>query len=159
MIKLFLLPLCKIYFYIYKKTITFWEIIRAMEKKFAENDYVRLSIEGSILFLEYKPETNITLGPAKEVLNLISLVGKKDKYLVLQDMNNLKWIDKQSRDLFASHPVISQMHAWAYHSKQPLHKIMYTIFVTFSKPEIKTEFFNTRESGLKWLGEICQNEI
>src|SRR5687768_5331128 len=111
-----------------------------MGKKFAENTYIRLSIEGNILYLEYKPEISITLLAAKEILDLISSVCKDEKYLVLQDMNNLKWIDKQSRDLFAFHSITNQMHAWAYYSQQPLHKIMYTIYLTFSKPGVKTEF-------------------
>ena len=129
-------------------------VFTAMEKKFAENNYVQLWTEGNILYLEYKSHLTIDLATAKEILDIISSVCKKEKYLVFQDMSNLKWINKQSRDLFASHPITNQMHAWVHYSKKPLHRIMYTIYLTFSKPEVSMEFFSHFEEGLQWLREF-----
>ena len=127
-----------------------------MEKKFAENEYVILYTENQILFIEYKEGTCINLTVAGKIIDLISAVCKEERYLVLQDMNNLKWIDKASRNFLATHPVTNQMLAWAYHAKDPLHQLMFNIYVTFSKPEVKSEFFKNSQEGVKWLLKVEQ---
>lgn len=129
-----------------------------MEKKFAENDYVQLRTEGNILYSEYKVGLSINLEIAEEILRLYSSICKEEKYLVLQDMKNLIWIDKKSRDLLAAHPITNQMIAWAFHSRKPLHKVMYSIFVTFSNPEVTTEFFTHPDAALRWLKEFIENK-
>jgi hypothetical protein len=124
-----------------------------MKKKFAGNNFVQLLIETNLLYIEFKPHCIINLTLSEEILQLITSLCKEEKYLVLQDMNNLKWIDKQARDLWASHPVNKNMIAWAYHSRDPIHKVMYTIYKTLSEPEIVTGFFQNPEEGRRWLKE------
>jgi hypothetical protein len=125
-----------------------------MEKKFAENDFVQIWNEEEILFWEFKPDTIINVLATKEILDLMRFFCQRNQYLVFQDMTNLKWIDKRSRDLFAADKTINNMIAWAYFSEQPLHKVVYSIYATFSKPTVTTNFFDQKENGMNWLKNI-----
>ena len=122
-----------------------------MENKFAENDYVSANINGDILSIEYKPNVEIHSMIAAQIMTFLENFCQDKNYLVLEDMNNIKWIDKRSRDYFAQHPFNGKMKGWAYFSSQPIHKIMYTIYYTFSKPQGNTAFFTNKEDGLNWL--------
>lgn len=127
-----------------------------MVQKFAENEYVILSTEENILHLEYKPEVCVNLTVAKEIISLISSVCNDERYLVLLDLSNLNWIDKDSRNFFASHPTTNQMLAFAFYSQNQLHQVIYNIYLTFSKPEVKSEFFRNSQEGIKWLLQVEQ---
>lgn len=130
-----------------------------MEKKFTENETIQLWSEAEILFWQFKPETIINAQSTIEILDLLTSFCQGNQYLVFQDMTNLKWIDKRSRDLFASDKTLNSMYACAYYSKLPLHKIVYSIYATFSKPTVATNFFDRKENGLDWLSKIrSENE-
>src|SRR5690606_15479941 len=122
--------------------------------KFTENNYVRLWTEGEILYWEYLPEALIQITAAREIMDMMNSLCGTDQFFVLQDMSNLKWIDKASRNYFAYHSVTNSMHAWAFHSMNPLHKNMYSIYVTLSKPDVKTNFFRTSEESMNWLKNV-----
>lgn len=122
-----------------------------MEKKYTQNNFVRLTAEEEILWIEYKEQAEINLPGAVQIMELMERFCEGKKFFILEDMSNIKWIDKRSRDYLAQHPLNAEMKAWAYCSSQSIHKIMYEIYNTFSRPRVNTAFFTTKEEGLNWL--------
>jgi hypothetical protein len=123
-------------------------------EKFIENPYLSLYCQDDILFVEYRPEIEINISMAKEIMDYIEEYCANRNFLIFEDMSNIKWIDKKSRDYFGQHPINKKMKAWAYFSDQPIHKIMYTIYKTFSNPQGNSEFFSNKEEAIKWLSDF-----
>jgi hypothetical protein len=123
----------------------------AMKNLFIENDYLKLWYEEDILHIEYQPNLSINLFVASEIIDLLKKVCNKNNYCLVQDVSNLKWIDRESRDFFAREECTGLMKAWAYFSKNPIHKIMYLMYTSFSNPQAKTKFFTNKKDAIKWL--------
>jgi hypothetical protein len=124
-----------------------------MELIYGENEFVRIQIENNIVYLEYAPETNIEILEAIKITELLSRMTKNNSFLVLENMSNIKWIDKQARDYLADNETTKKMKAWASYSPHRIHKIVHLIFINFSKPRVKINFFKDRKSAWEWLCE------
>jgi hypothetical protein len=128
-----------------------------MENKFAENDLVQLWTENKILYWEFKSEKIINAVAANQILELLSLFCQEERYLILQDMTNLQWLDKRARDIFAADKTINNMLAIAHYSAVPFHKIIYSIYLLFSKPTVVSDFFDDKGQAIAWLKSMPSN--
>lgn len=119
-----------------------------------ENEYLRLWIKNKIIFNEFSPGVNMDLRVAKSFSTLLKEISKGNTYPLLMDLKNLDSINIEARNYFAQRKASELVKGVALVSESSLHRIMGNIFITFNKPAVEVQFFNSKEEALVWLEEI-----
>ncbi len=89
----------------------------------------------------------------KENHEAIKKLSRGKKALCLTITGKYASVSRESRDFVASGPHVSFIKAEAFIVRSLAHKILARFYIKMSKPKVKTGFFTSVESALKWLKE------
>ncbi|MBX9850144.1 MAG: hypothetical protein K2X86_00125 [Cytophagaceae bacterium] len=128
-------------------------------KKNIENEFVQIHIDNRILYIKCKTELHLEIFATKKILELFTEVVDKEKYYVIQEWDNIVWMDKQSRDYLAMHAAVNNMYAWAFISGKPMHNLMHMVYTSFSRPSVTTELFTNYEEAINWFKSMDENHV
>lgn len=117
-----------------------------------ENDYVRLWIEDGILYESFKPDiTRVTLKMAREIVHDRLKLSNGTTMPVLIYSNNVKIMDKEARNYFATKEATQYLSASAMLINNYLTWMLSRLFLSFNKPELTVELFRNNKEALEWL--------
>ncbi|MCX2680638.1 hypothetical protein OOZ15_11855 [Galbibacter sp. EGI 63066] len=119
-------------------------------KKCIENSYAYISIQGGILFFEYKDQVTIGLQQAIEVVATRIKLQNGIPYPILCDIRGIKNIDKDARRYLSTEGSLLSK-AVALISDTPLSHIVSELYVKNNNPPVPTKVFNEMEEGLAYL--------
>ncbi|HEX8548014.1 MAG TPA: hypothetical protein VF691_13720 [Cytophagaceae bacterium] len=125
---------------------------RSSGKSFRENDYVEIWIEEGIIMEVFKPAfTEITLEMAKKIVGLRLEVSNEVTLPLFVDTQNIKYMNGQTRDYFATTESIKYLSAAAFLLHNYVAWLASSLFIKFQQPTVKTEFFRTKDKAIEWL--------
>jgi hypothetical protein len=111
--------------------------------------------EGSIITLVYPKDITVDLDLARHLVveRLKYYAGKS--YPTLADVRMAKLFTSEARDFLAKGDAIKGIPALAILVGNYFSVLMANLFMRFSKPEIPTKVFRTKEQAVKWLNEFA----
>jgi hypothetical protein len=127
-----------------------------MGNKIIENEFLTLTIENNIILGVYKVNSQIDINAAKLCIQDRILLSNNKIYPTLVDTRNIKFINKEARDYFASNEGVKLLSAAAILVDSFFSKILVQIFITYSKPSIPTKMFSKKDEALKWLKQFAE---
>ncbi|MCM4161596.1 hypothetical protein FHG64_06235 [Antarcticibacterium flavum] len=121
-----------------------------MEKKYFENERVRIKIETGILYFEYLPNTVLTLEVARKIVAARLALQENKSYPIFCDIRGIDAIDKQARDYLAKEGSILAK-AVSSLALEPVSTSIVEFYIQTSKPRIPTKIFTNKFLALKFL--------
>jgi hypothetical protein len=118
-----------------------------------ENDFIKLWLEGGIIYGRYKDNVIVDLAAAKKIAgDRITLSNGKD-YPSISYIDGLNSIKKEARDFFSHDDGIKHMTKLALITTSPISRIAGNFFLSVSKPTVPTRMFSEKEDAVKWVKE------
>ena len=129
-----------------------------MSTKVFQLTRVTLWLEDSIIIGTYDKNLVIDIDLARQIVldKLEAFQGKS--YPVLMDVRNIRSVSKEAFDHFASDDGVQGLRALAILVSSPLTEMIANLFMVFSKPQIPTRVFRTKELAVKWLNKYVAKE-
>jgi len=122
-----------------------------MNEQAVNTPYFDIWLEDGIIYEVFKPDTEITLPLAKEVVSIrMKLAGNKI-HPIFVDIRNLIYADSASRKYWASAEGTQLLKAGAFLVNHPLNKFLFDIFLLLNHPIIPTKPFCSKEKAINWL--------
>lgn len=122
-----------------------------MEKTF-ENEYIVFQKKNDILYVEYKPASEITLEAAQLVVtDRLKFTNFIPQY-VLANISNIKSSSKEAREyLSQSDGGLKGIIAGAFVSNKVYSYFILNLFLKITNPNVPAKFFSNTEEAEKWL--------
>ena len=127
------------------------------DKEPLETDYIKIWIAGGIIHTEFTPNLVINLEIAKEIVNQRKLYTEGLTYKAIVDISNLKKVELNARDYWASKESYACLSKLAIFSPSTLSKIIANFWLKVSKPYKPTKFFTNKTSAYMYLNQGSQN--
>lgn len=120
-----------------------------------ENDYVTLRLEEDILFVNYKPNSIITIDAAKRVVaDRLNLANNTPKY-VIAEVSNIKNSTKEAREYLSQKDGgLKGILAGAFVSNKVYSYFILNLFLKIISPNIPAKYFMDEQSAIKWVSEL-----
>jgi hypothetical protein len=118
-----------------------------------DTEFVYFELKNDILIATYKPNLEIDLIIAKEIVKSRLEFCKKKSYPTLADITAIKNIVKDARDYFSSAEAAEGITAGALVSKSSFTTIIGNFFlkIAFIKTQIPTRMFTDKQKAIDWL--------
>lgn len=126
-----------------------------MQNKY-EDAYVRLEIKDGLLFCTYQNNLEITLDVAKNMIASRFALVQNKAYPTLIDGRQLKSIDWDAREYFASEEGRQGIKAAALLSGSKLTIYIGNFFlrITYKTRSVPAKLFTNKEKALEWLEQF-----
>lgn len=116
--------------------------------------------EDDILSFKYAPKLEMDLDIAKELVkNRLDYTGGREMYTLI-DGTNLKSTTKEARD-YMTDPEggLKGILAGAFLANSVVTTVIINLYLTINKPPKPAKFFSNKDSAIKWLKDLKQNNI
>lgn len=124
-----------------------------------ENEYVEFWFENGLLRNNLKKPIHVTEEIMVELIEMRKKISNGTNQYWLQDISNLKSIDKKSRDI-AEKEGQELLYASASLVNSHITKFMFNTFLKLKKTEIPFRAFTKEEDAVKWLLSVKEaNEL
>lgn len=111
-------------------------------------------INGSIVVIVYKKGITVDLTLAKELVKERLRYYNGQCYPTLADIRPVKFFTKEARHYMAKGDAIKGIPAGAILTGNYLTVQVANLYLKFSKPQMPTKAFRTKESAVKWLRQF-----
>ena len=118
-----------------------------------ESPYLTLVVEDGILIGTYTAGIKVDLKVAKQMVEFRLIFSAGKSYPFFADVREVKMINKEARDYFASSEGIKGIIATAVFVDNFVSKTIGNFFINFSRPAIPTRIFSNRSEAINWLKE------
>lgn len=122
-------------------------------KKYAYQSFQKY--EGVIVIITYKKNLAVDLAMAKQLIGERLEYFNGMSYPTLADIRNVKLFTKEARDYLAKGDAVKDIPAGAILIGNYISVFMANVYMSFSRPQMPTKAFSTKEHALKWLMNFC----
>jgi hypothetical protein len=125
-----------------------------MREAYYEDEYSEMWIEDGIGYQIYKPNVEITLDIAKQMVAKRIETFRGVARPVYVDVRNLVKIDSASRKYFASKEAGQLILAGAIHLDNPINRVLGNVFLLIDEPVTPAKLFTDKDKALEWLQQF-----
>ena len=119
-----------------------------------QTPYVRLRIEGKIMYCTYADDLDVTLEVAKACVETRLQLSRGKSYPVIVDMRGIKSTSRDAREYLAS-VGSTLVTAGALVTGSKFNMALGNIFLTIDKPPIPTKLFTSEAKAKEWIEHYC----
>lgn len=98
-----------------------------------------------------KQQADISLEDAQENTKAIEMLYEGEKFPLLIDTRQVKYISKEARDHFSIGDRATVLNSFALLVGSPLSRIIGNFFMGLNKPSVPMRLFTSEKEALKWL--------
>lgn len=116
--------------------------------------YASLYIEAGILYVRVRDGVRVTLEDAKESVSAgRTLIGGRERRLVLVDMRHMVSMSADARRFFASAATAETSSAIALLIESPVSRVIGNFMIGLNKAPYPTRLFTSETEAIQWLRE------
>lgn len=101
-----------------------------------------------------KPQAEISLADAVENTKAVEKLFEGEKFPLLIDTRNVKYISKEARDHFSIKDRDTVLNGFALLIGSPLSRIIGNFFMGLNKPTVPMKLFTSEREAIKWLKQF-----
>lgn len=126
-------------------------------KKTYENNYVKIWFDGDFMFVLYKSKI-LDLEIAKSLVETRLLAANGTAYPTYIDVTQVKSINKEAREYFASENGYKLITAASLLVNSSVGKFLGNFFLKINKPPVPVKIFTDKEQALEWLSRFVKEK-
>lgn len=115
--------------------------------------------EDGICRTKTKPLAEIRLKEAIENSGAVSSFYKGQKYPLLVDARNVKYMEREARKHFSTNGRDTKINSFAVMVKSPLSRMIGNFFMGLNKPMMPARLFDDEQEAIAWLKRFLQNNV
>lgn len=124
-----------------------------MRKISVDNQYIKIWIEDGIVFSFYKPNLQINLEIAKQLVLARQEASEGIARPLFIDISNLISVDLEAREYLAGEQGVQLITAGAIYTSNPISKFVGKLFLYVNKPQKPSKIFSSKKEAIEWLQE------
>lgn len=117
-----------------------------------ENRYIKIKLEDGIIIAVFQLR-KVTIEIAKKMVKARLVISNQTFRPLMVDLGNMKRINNDAMDYFASGEAVSYVKAAAILSHNRFQTLFTNFYLKFNKPPVPTRMFYEKQKAIKWLNE------